>query len=96
MILKSTLLKEERFQHIYNLNGYFRQADVTFPVAYKSGTIPNVCASVINYGNTNIDVRLSVLVKRITNTGVSINIGDSEGELEEQGYNVKWISVGEI
>ena len=79
-----------------NLNGYFRKADVTFPVPYKSGTIPNVCGTTFNYGNTYIDAGLSTLVKNITNTGFTAYVADPGGEIASMGYTVQWISVGEI
>ena len=42
-----------------NVNNYFRSAHVTFETPYKTGTKPNVVATVRNYGNTAIDARLT-------------------------------------
>ena len=78
-----------------NLNGYFRQANVTFPVQYKAGTTPNVCITVCNYQNSAIDVRLVTLVKDVSNTGFSAFVADNQGEIGEMGYEVEWISVGQ-
>lgn len=78
-----------------NLNGYFRQANVTFPVQYKAVTTPNVCITVRNYQNTAIDARLVTLVKDVSNTGFSAFVADNQGEIGEMGYEVEWISVGQ-
>lgn len=79
-----------------NLNGYFRKADVIFPVPYKSGTTPVVCVTVVNNQNGATDSRLSTLVKNITNTGFKAYVADPQGGIADQGYYVQWIAVGEI
>lgn len=79
-----------------NLNGFFRKANVTFPVAYKSGTIPSVSVTVYNNGNSAIDARLSTLARDVSSGGFNAYVADSGGEIADKGYIVYWISVGEI
>lgn len=79
-----------------NVNNYFRSAHVTFETPYKTGTKPNVVATVRNYGNTAIDARLTTLFKNESATGVDLFVADPQGEIGSQGYEISWIAVGEI
>ena len=79
-----------------NVNNYFRSAHVTFETPYKTGTKPNVVATVRNYGNTAIDTRLTVLYKNESATGVDLFVADPQGEIGGLGYEISWMAVGEI
>ena len=79
-----------------NVNDYFRSAHVTFETPYKTGTKPNVVATVRNYGNTAIDARLTTLYKNESATGVDLFVADPQGEIGSLGYEVSWMAVGEI
>lgn len=79
-----------------NVNNYFRSAHVTFETPYKTGTKPNVVATVRNYGNTAIDARLTTLFKNDSATGVDLFVADPQGEIGSQGYEISWMAVGEI
>lgn len=77
-----------------NVNGYFRQAQIAFPKAYK--TVPHVVATILNYQTNAIDVRLGCSVKDISTTGCKVFVMDPEGNITGQGYEITWIAVGEI
>lgn len=77
-----------------NVNGYFREIQITFPKAYK--TIPNVVASIISVQTDAITVRLGCSVRDISTTGCKVYVMDPEGNITSQGYTVTWIAVGEI
>lgn len=79
-----------------NVNNYFRSAHVTFETPYKTGTKPNVVATVRNYSNTAIDARLTTLFKNESATGVDLFVADPQGEIGGLGYEVSWMAVGEI
>lgn len=79
-----------------NVNNYFRSAHVTFETPYKTGTKPNVVATVRNYGNTAIDARLTTLYKNESATGVDLFVADPQGEIGGLGYEISWMAVGEI
>lgn len=79
-----------------NVNNYFRSAHVTFETPYKTGTKPNVVATVRNYGNTAIDARLTTLFKNESATGVDLFVADPQGEIGGLGYEISWMAVGEI
>lgn len=77
-----------------NVNGYFRQAQIAFPKAYK--TVPHVVATLLNYQTNAIDVRLGCSVKDISTTGCKVFVMDPEGNITGQGYEITWVAVGEI
>lgn len=79
-----------------NVNNYFRSAHVTFATPYKTGTKPNVVATVRNYSNTAIDARLTTLFKNESATGVDLFVAEPQGEIGSLGYEVSWMAVGEI
>ena len=79
-----------------NVNNYFRSAHVTFETPYKTGTKPNVVATVRNYGNIAIDARLTTLFKNESATGVDLFVADPQGEIGSLGYEISWMAVGEI
>ena len=79
-----------------NVNNYFRSAHVTFETPYKTGTKPNVVATVRNYGNTVIDARLTTLYKNESATSVDLFVADPQGETGGLGYEISWMAVGEI
>ena len=83
-----------------NLNGYFRNARVTFPVSYKSGTTPGVSVSVVNYQNTTTSARVHPLVANVTNRYFDIYVADAEGQIggsaTDNAFSVYWIAIGEI
>ena len=83
-----------------DINGYFRTNNVSFPIAFKSGTSPTVSVAVVNYQNSNLSSRVHPLVAHVSNTSFDIYVADSEGQLSgnenENAYSVYWIAVGEI
>lgn len=79
-----------------NLNGYFRFKHVTFQIPYKKNTYPSISLVPENNANTNADSRITVLYKRVSNTGFDLYVADSEGQIANIAYPVMWMAIGEI
>lgn len=77
-----------------NVNGYYRQANISFPKAYKSS--PHVVACLVITGTGRPDVELGCSVRNVSSTGCIIYVMSPEGGIEGKNFDVQWISVGEI
>lgn len=76
-----------------NVNGYFRQAQITFPVAFSGS--PTVIANIISgWGNSAVEARATCKVVSVSKTGATIYIGDSAGQLASVNGMVSYIAIG--
>lgn len=76
-----------------NINGYFRQAKVTFPIAFSSA--PTVVANILaGWGNSATETRATCKVVAASTTGATIYVGDSGGQLANINAVIAYIAIG--